>query len=293
MTTTPDWTIPGSNAEPIIGNCHRPEGEAAGVILLAHGFKGYKDYGMFPPLAEAMAAAGLIAHRYNFSHSGMTDRIETFERPDLFERDTWNRQVGDETKVIEAVAAGTLAGGGLPMILFGHSRGGATVLLTAGRTADDPSFPAPAGVIAASAPSRCDMMPEEQMRELLERGHLESPSSRTGQLLRVGRVFLDEQRADPEGHDLVALAGRIRCPVLLVHGRDDATVPCACAEELGRAAGDSGDVRIIDGCDHVFGTPNPMPSGAEASPALAALIEAMKVFAARVLTAVAARGSGG
>ncbi len=116
MPTPTDWTIPGSNAEPIIGNCHRSEGEAAGVILLAHGFKGYKDYGMFPRLAEAMAAAGLIAHRYNFSHSGMTNRIETFERPDLFERDTWNRQVEDETRVIEAVAAGTLAGGGLPMI---------------------------------------------------------------------------------------------------------------------------------------------------------------------------------
>ena len=54
-------------------------------MLIAHGFKGYKDYGMFPRLARVAAETGFVAHRFNFSHSGMTDRIATFEHPDLFD----------------------------------------------------------------------------------------------------------------------------------------------------------------------------------------------------------------
>jgi hypothetical protein len=85
-----EWSIEGSEGEPIIGNAHLPEAPPGGVVLVAHGFKGYKDYGMFPRIAESLANRGFIAHRFNFSHSGMTGAIETFERPDLFERDTWN-----------------------------------------------------------------------------------------------------------------------------------------------------------------------------------------------------------
>ena len=46
-----DWSIPGSDGEPIIGNTHVPRDEPAGMVLVAHGFKGYKDYGMFPRIA--------------------------------------------------------------------------------------------------------------------------------------------------------------------------------------------------------------------------------------------------
>ena len=102
MSTVKPWSIPGAEGEVILGDCHLPAGEARGVIIIAHGLKGYKDYGMFPVIARACAAGGLIAHRFNFSHSGMTNALETFARPDLFERDTWNRQVHDCRAVVEA-----------------------------------------------------------------------------------------------------------------------------------------------------------------------------------------------
>ena len=96
MATVESWTIDGSDGEPIRGDVHAASiAPPRGVFLIAHGFKGYKDYGMFPVLAREFAAAGFIAHRFNFSHSGMTNNIATFERPDLFEKDTWNRQVYD------------------------------------------------------------------------------------------------------------------------------------------------------------------------------------------------------
>ena len=108
MNASNEWTLPGADGEAILGNAHRPDGEPVGVVIIAHGFKGYKDYGMFPRIAETMCDAGFIAHRFNFSHSGMTNTIETFERPDLFERDTWNKQVFDCRAVVAAINDGKL-----------------------------------------------------------------------------------------------------------------------------------------------------------------------------------------
>jgi dienelactone hydrolase len=273
------WTIEGSSGEPIIGDCHHPDGDPRGVVLVAHGFKGYKDYGMFPRIARTLAGeAGVIAHRFNFSHSGMTNDIETFARPDLFERDTWNRQVDDLRAVVAAVADGTLAGAGLPLVLFGHSRGGVTTLLTAGRGLDE----TPAGVVTAAAPSACNRFPQEIIDAIRSEGFVESPSSRTGQVLRVGRAFIDEQDADPAGHDLLGLAARIECPVLIVHGADDPTVPAGDAQELAAAIGERAEVVVVPGGDHVFNTPNPMPDDQAPSAQLQQVLDALVGFVGRV-----------
>ena len=273
-----DWTIEGAEGEPIFGNTHEPRGTPAGIVLIGHGFKGYKDYGMFPRIAEAMARRGLIAHRFNFSHSGMTNLTATFERADLFEKDSWNKQVYDLRAVIEALATREVNGRLLPFVLFGHSRGGVSVLLTAGRFAGDETVPQPAGVASASAPAACNSLTEEQAQSLMEQGFLPSPSSRTGQDLRVGRIFLAEQLEQPDDHDLLRIAGRITCPVLLLHGETDPTVPAACAKHIADAVPGSPQVTIIPGADHVYNTPNPMPPDAEPSPQLHAMLGALGDF---------------
>ncbi len=274
----------GAEGEPILGNCHHPQGDPHGIVLIAHGFKGYKDYGMLPVIAAAFADAGFIAHRFNFSHSGMTNEIETFARPDLFCADTWNKQVADVWTVIQATHHGDLAGARLPQVLFGHSRGGVSVLLTAGRFATDPSFPAPRGIVTAAAPSSCNSLTDEQIEQLMRDGYLVSPSSRTGQELRVGRGYVQEQLETPMMHDLLSLVSSIRCRLLVIHGARDETVPVRCAQELSAAALRA-QTLVIEDADHVFNTPNPVSEGALPSPALAQLIEAATQFAQRCCSA--------
>jgi len=261
--------IRGAAGETILVDTHRPPGPVSGVALIAHGFKGYKDYGMFPAIARTFAEAGMIAHRFNFSHSGMTNDIDTFARADLFERDTWNRQVEDLEALTRGIANGDLAGEGLPLVLFGHSRGGVAVLLAAGRGG---LAIAPAGVITAAAPSRCNSLEPDQVRRLLDQGWIESPSSRTGQALRVGRAFLQEQMEDPAGHDLLAVVARIECPLLVIHGGADPTVDPACAHLIAGAATAPAETLVIEGANHVFDTPNPMPDEAAPSAALRSML---------------------
>ena len=282
MTRVTRWTIEGSDGQPIYGNTHVPaDGQPAGVMLLCHGFKGYKDYGFFPRLAGAAAEAGFITHRFNFSHSGMTEKIETFGRPELFERDTWGKQVADLRAVVAAIAGGRLVGGGLPQVWFGHSRGGVTVALSAARAFTEGADWAarPAGVVMASSPHRASTLSAELAGDLRERGRLPSPSSRTGQTLYVGKGWLDEIEADPDAFDPVKQIAGIACPILLLHGTGDETVSAASSEALRDAAGERADMHLIDGAGHTYNAPNPLPADDGLPPATAEMFDRVIGFA--------------
>ncbi len=262
-----DWSLPGADRQCIFGTTHLPAPEipVCGMMIICHGFKGYKDYGFIPQLAAAACQRGIIAHRFNFSHSGVTQDHQTFARPDLFERDTWGKQIHDLKAVVAAAAEDQLPGaasGKLPMCWYGHSRGGVTVLLgaaIASAASNHTIAGRPVGIIAAAAPqSSCSLDPD-QVHRLRRRGYLETPSSRTGQVLRVGKTWLEEMEQDPAAYDPLAAIGKVRCPVLLIHGDNDETVPVGDAHRLKSAAGDRARLEVLAGASHTFNAPNPLP----------------------------------
>ncbi len=281
------WSIDGANGEPILGDTHRPPvsgGDAVGALVICHGFKGYKDYGFLPRLAGAAADAGLVAHRFNFSHSGMTRNVETFERPELFERDTWGKQVEDLRRVVEHFARE-----GLPTVVFGHSRGGVTALLTAARLeAETEGGPRLAGVVTAASPADAQRLTEEQKDVLRRAGRIASPSGRTGQTLYVGAGWLAEIEADAASgggggaFDPLRAAGALTVPLLQLHGDADETVPVDDLFRYGGAA-PAGERVVIEGATHVFNAANPMPPVSEQTPRpqTAELLERVVGFALR------------
>ena len=107
--------------------------------------------------------------------------------------------------------ASQLAGADLPYVLVGHSRGGVSAILFAGRQTVESPLPKPAGVITAGSPDfACDMSDGEK-DELRRKGFLESPSARTGQILRIGLAWLTEQEADRDAHNVLDNVRRIEC----------------------------------------------------------------------------------
>jgi len=278
MNNPDSWSIQGSANQEIIGNTHLPSGDPRGAVLIAHGFAGYKDYGMLPYLANFFSELGFIAHRFNFSHSGITNSYATFQRLDLFQANTYNKQVKDLNILTEAMREGHIAGGGLPYLFFGHSRGGTTVLLTAGRMAKNKDLQQPHAVISSAAPASCLNYKTEDIEKLLSQGYLESISLRTRQPLRVGKEFLTEQLEDPEGHDILKQATKIECPVLILHGSDDQTVPPEAAFKLSTAIGSNATLEITQGADHGWNTKNPMHEGAPLPPEFTSMLNTIKIF---------------
>ena len=273
-----EWALPGACGEDILGVTDAADGARASVVLL-HGHKGYYDYGFLPVLADRLVRALPVAvHRYNASHSGMTRRVETFEKPELFARDTWNHQVHDLRAVIAAARAGRLPGAepGLPVIAAGHSRGGTASLLAAGRHPD-----AVDGLISMASPSYGCSQRDEKRRMFDEHGRIESPSGRTGQALWIDPVWLDEQDADPAAHDVLGLAATIAVPALIVHGDEDPTIDVSCGRRIAGAL-PGAELAVIAGGDHVFNTPNPAELSGAQSPQLEAVVDAVVGFVGRI-----------
>jgi len=277
-----EWELSGAEGQPILGVTDRCEGDARACVVLLHGHKGFSNYGCYPVLADRLRRAlPVCVHRYNASHSGMTRDESTFERPDLFSLDTWNKQVVDLRAVVRAARSGALPGvsAGRPVVAIGHSRGGTACLLSAGR--EGKAEEKPDALVAMSAPSwGASDIPGKQ-KEIAETGRLSWPSARTGQDLFGAPAWLEEQLADPAGHDVLALCRRIACPALIVHGADDPTIPVRCAHEIAAAIPTS-ELAVIDGGDHVFNTAHPASVEAEPSPALRALIGNVTGFVAQV-----------
>jgi pimeloyl-ACP methyl ester carboxylesterase len=57
--------------------------------------------------------------------------------------------------------------------------------------------------------------------------------------------------------NIVAAAGRIRVPWLVIHGSDDATVPVSSGVRLAEAAGAETELLLMEGADHTFGIRHP------------------------------------
>jgi dipeptidyl aminopeptidase/acylaminoacyl peptidase len=278
MNNGTPFELSGAAGEVIRGNLHLPVDGPGGrlpLLLVLHGFKGYKDYGFFPYLTQKLAEAGLAAARFNFSHSGIDVDPSTFGRPDLFEKDTWSGQLEDVQAVMAAAAAGQLPHADRidadRIGLIGHSRGGVTALLAAGH---DQRI---AAVVAMAAPSTADYLSAADKQQLREEGYLISPSSRTGQQLHIGRAWLDDLQAHPDRLDLAAAVARIQCPLLIVHGVEDATVPVACAKAIAMVYPGTAEELIVVGANHTFNCANPMTRPAPAFDQVVAAVSAFLI----------------
>lgn len=223
------------------------------AVLILHGFKGFKDWGMFPPLADRLAQAGLTAVSFNLSGSGADDRGD-FSRLDLFRHNTYRRDLEDIDSVLSALIQGRLGVVAPTSIgLIGHSRGGGEAVLMG----DDPRLGA---IVTWSAIGTIRRWPDEEMDRWRTTGHLDVLNSRTGQVMTIGRDLLQEIDSDADGAlSIEQAAACIAVPWLILHGSQDESVPLAEADLLHRAATrDDAVFQVLDGAGHTFGATHPL-----------------------------------
>ena len=221
------------------------------AVLIVHGFKGFKDWGMFPTLAERVARAGFTAISFNMSGSGVDQQGE-FSFPERFGRDTYTAELEDLRRVMDALAEGALGVAPSERLgIVGHSRGGAIAILAAAR---DPRIQALVTWAAVSEMHRW----KDQVAEWRARGRLDVVNTRTGQVLPLYTDLLDDLEQNAEALDLSAAASRITVPWLLLHGGSDAAVPVAEAHALAASATRAPPrLMIFPDTGHTFGAVHP------------------------------------
>lgn len=222
------------------------------AVLVLHGFKGFKDWGMFPPLGERLAKAGFTAVSFNVSGSGVDDAGD-FTFPERFARATYTGDLGDIAQVVESVATGALDFPAPTSIGFlGHSRGGGLGVLAA---AAEPRIGA---LVTWAAISDVHRFPPEEVAAWRARGQLDIVNSRTGQVLPIFTDVLDDViEHGSDSLDIQAAAGRLGAPWLILHGESDVTVPVAEARTLRAAGGDSAELLVLPAAGHTFEAVHP------------------------------------
>lgn len=239
---------------------YRATGKAKPVVLFVHGFKGFKDWGPFPYVRERLAEAGFVAIGFNFSHNGIGEDLHTFTELERFAQNTFSRDLHEVEDMLEHITAKE----GLPIeqceinsdeiVLFGHSRGASTAILSGADSSDIKAVVAWAPVATFF---RYTSRQHEQWRKL---GYMEVMNARTNQMMRMNVTLLDDMEQHRERLDIVAHAaqlGKLQRSFLVICGSEDLTAPAKESQQIVDAYGDGAKLTIIKTTGHTFGAEQP------------------------------------
>lgn len=263
------FEIPTGDGHPIRADLYPPSPQPApAVVILCHGFKGYRRWGFLPDLGLALNRAGLAAVSMDFSMNGRsrnfssdTDRRAPFSQPEVFSRNTIRRELDDLAAMIRVINSSRLDGRlspDAPIGLFGHSRGALITLVTA---IEHNNIRA---ICTWSTPADANFFTPEQKRKWRREGSYAFTDSRDGLALAIDIAYLDDLEKNAERYQVAGRIGSLKIPHLMVHGSQDLVVPPASAEMIFEAAGRPETSRIVTvKTGHTFGfTDPPGPSTA-------------------------------
>ncbi|MDA3844359.1 MAG: alpha/beta hydrolase [Candidatus Kapabacteria bacterium] len=247
------------------------------LVLIAHGFKGYKDWGFFPYISEQISATGFITACFNFSLNGMNDSVDLIVDMDSFANLTVSSELADIEELIEAAVSGEMLTGETAriwngeIVVLGHSLGGGVALLAAkndmraGRNIINK-------IILWSSVGHFDRYTERQKKIWKASGMAEFPNVSTGQIIRLNYSFIDDIEQNKVQFTLSEAVSNLMIPVLIVHGRQDMTVPMKEIQILIDAADQKYlTTEIIESTGHCFHIEHPFP---DTSPGLDKAISA-------------------
>ena len=107
----------------------------APLIVFAHGFKGFKDWGTFNLLSEKFTNEGICFVKFNFSHNGTTPKdLTNFTDLEAFGNNNYSIELNDLEVLLDFLETKNEFSNWYDfsnLALIGHSRGGGIVLLKA------------------------------------------------------------------------------------------------------------------------------------------------------------------
>lgn len=222
-------------------------------VILCHGFKGFMEWGFFPHLAELLCSRGFCTFRFNFSGSGMKPGDDLVSDSEAFRKATFSKDLSELRAVIQAVGQIAPERADTERIgIVGHSRGGGIALLAAAS-----EVAVVRTLVTWAAVSTFDRLTPGERNQWRTSGEIPVINGRTGQKLAMGVEVLDDLEEHATDLDLEAAASLRSAPWLIVHGRNDETVPFEEAERLLAVAGEPAEFHPIAGGDHTLGARHP------------------------------------
>ncbi|MCU0329661.1 MAG: alpha/beta fold hydrolase [Candidatus Kapabacteria bacterium] len=242
-----------------------------GLVLVTHGFKGFRNWGFFPATAQALAANGLICIRIDLSMNGMGGGSTLVVHPDDFANETISSDVSDLHAAIRAIGAreGSLG----PLLnewngvyaLLGHSRGAAVSMIVGREIVEqETTAPTPLRVIGWNAVGTLQRWTPRQRAQWETAGHISVTNTRTGQVLAMNVGYAKDIERNEDRFNISKAIRVLGSRLHLIHAEQDVTVPLGELERAIAHANVAVDVTPIARTGHTFGIEHPMLASTEA-----------------------------
>jgi len=234
---------------------HRP------VVIYAHGFNGFKDWGNFDLIARKFAGEGYVLVKFNFSHNGtIPESPEEFTDLEAFGNNNYSKQLEDLRRVTDWVSEPLNPYRSVidraRICLIGHSMGGGISILYAGEDDRIKKLITWAGISECKTP--WGDWPADRLQQWKVEGVQYYNNTRTGQQMPLYYQLYEDYMQNEERLDIKNAVKNLTIPVLICHGSSDSAVPVASALELIRCQ-PSARLFIVES-DHVFGRKHPWTS---------------------------------
>ncbi|KAA3597861.1 MAG: alpha/beta hydrolase [Calditrichaeota bacterium] len=225
----------------------------APIIFICHGFKGFKNWGWFPFVAEALGKEGFNVVSFNFSLNGVEEDFENFTNLENFKANTYSREILDLKEVVEFVNSGKLQPElqNLPYGFLGHSRGGGIVILAS-------KILKPKSVVTWASIESVVRFSENDINNFKTKGFTEVLNGRTNQIMPLGKNHYEDALEIQKNGDVKETLRKLEIPVRLIHGENDLAVKLEKGKELAaNLPKNKSDFKIIKNAGHTFESGHP------------------------------------
>ena len=251
--------VDGKHGKPLLVDVYVPKSaDPAPVVLFAHGFKGFKDWGIWDLIAREFVRAGYVFLKFNFSHNGTTISAPLdFGDLPAFGENNYTKELADIDLLLDHLEKGTLVSLDKvdlnKLTIIGHSRGGG---ITAVKAGIDPRITAWIGWASVKDLAYAWRGKEELIEKWKETGVLEIMNGRTKQLMPLYFQLYEDFSIHEEAYSVEVAISCMEKPLLVIHGTNDPAVPVGVTDSF-KSWNERLELTLIEGANHVFGGSHP------------------------------------
>lgn len=247
--------VGANKRESLFDVCYKSSNNPLPIVIFAHGYKGFKDWGCWDLVAESFAEQGFLFVKFNFSHNGGTV-INPIDFPDLeaFANNRYSYEMFDlETMVNLFVNTANYKQQPIDnkaVNVIGHSRGGGIVLLYAANAKHVKAISTWAAV------SDFESRFGTNLEQWKSKGVFFVENGRTKQQMPHYYSFYEDFLHHQSMLSIPNALNKIKQPSLVIHGENDQVVLPKEAQFISDNIADSKFLLILE-ANHTFGASHP------------------------------------
>ena len=239
------------------GDLHYAGHTSCPILLIIHGFRGSKNWGFFPTIAEEFAQNGSIVLTWNMSLNGYSKNSQYIDQPDNFARNTITQEMVDTQSIIDSILQDDrIISGDIrshwngDIHVLGHSRGGGIGILI---SAENPSIKK---LALWNTISRFGRFTERQKKLWSDTGTFPIDETEDGKVIAMNYTYISDLEFHGDEYSPLRAITEVSADILIVHAEQDMTVPIREAHAL-QEKSHSAHMHSIPQAGHIFGCTHP------------------------------------